>query len=35
MTVIPWGSDLTYEPVLAPGTRLLEPGYPVSILVNK
>jgi len=28
-------SDLTYEPVLEPGTRLLEPGYPDSILVNK
>jgi len=28
-------SDLTYEPVLEPGTRLLELGYPDSILVNK
>jgi len=28
-------SNLTYEPVLEPGTRLLEPGYPDSILVYK
>ena len=26
--------DLTYEPVLEPGTRLLEPGYPDSILTR-
>ena len=27
--------DLTQELVLEPGTRLLEPGYLDSILVNK
>ena len=25
-------SDLTSEPVLEPGTRLLEPGYPKDVL---